>query len=122
MYRDVNVMQCGGVELRGLKASLAPRRGAQPGSEPKLEKYTFVPYENVTSTEQARSGAMQVCVHLALENMQALKIKAAELVPATAVDSEDLLTTQIVNVIDQEPMIHVSCSDVKNAMETVQSS
>lgn len=37
-------MVSGGVEMRGLKASLAPRRQQQQAS-PKLEKYTFVPFE-----------------------------------------------------------------------------
>jgi len=43
MYRDIDVIKSGGVELRGLKASLAPRR-QQAQAAPKLEKYTFVPY------------------------------------------------------------------------------
>lgn len=43
MYRDVDVIKSGGVELRGMKASLAPRR-QQSQASPKLERYTFVPY------------------------------------------------------------------------------
>lgn len=43
MYRDLNVIKSGGVELCGLKTSLAPRRQLSQAS-PKLEKYTFVPY------------------------------------------------------------------------------
>lgn len=43
MYRDIDVIKSGGVELRGMKASLAPRR-QQSQAAPKLEKYTFVPY------------------------------------------------------------------------------
>jgi fatty acid synthase, animal type len=106
MYRDVNILQCGGVEMRGLKASLAPRR-MQPGSEPSLEKYIFAPYES--TNEQLKAAAMQICVHIALENTPALKIKASEIVPNTLAESDDLLTTEIVNIIDKEPMIHVSC-------------
>jgi hypothetical protein len=43
MYRDVDVIKSGGIELCGLKLSLAPRR-QQSQAAPKLEKYTFVPY------------------------------------------------------------------------------
>lgn len=43
MYRDIDVIKAGGIELRGMKASLAPRR-QQSQAAPKLEKYTFVPY------------------------------------------------------------------------------
>lgn len=43
MYRDIDVIKSGGVELRGMKASLAPRR-QQSQAAPKLEKYKFVPY------------------------------------------------------------------------------
>lgn len=43
MYRDIDVIKSGGIELCGLKLSLAPRR-QQSQAAPKLEKYTFVPY------------------------------------------------------------------------------
>lgn len=43
MYRDIDVIKSGGIELRGMKASLAPRRQLSQ-SPPKLEKYTFIPY------------------------------------------------------------------------------
>jgi len=43
MYRDIDVIKSGGIELRGMKASLAPRRQLSQ-SAPKLEKYTFIPY------------------------------------------------------------------------------
>ncbi|CAB3365146.1 Hypothetical predicted protein [Cloeon dipterum] len=101
MFRDINVLQCGGVELRGLKASLAPRR-QQPGSEPKLEKYMFVPYES--SSELTKAAAMQICVHLAIENTPAMKIKALEIVPENA---DELLATEIVDIVEKEPMMHI---------------
>lgn len=43
MYRDIDVIKSGGVELRGMKASLAPRR-QQIQAPPKLEQYIFIPY------------------------------------------------------------------------------
>lgn len=44
-YMDIGVVSSGGVEMRGLKASLAPRRQQQQAA-PKLEKYVFVPFES----------------------------------------------------------------------------
>jgi len=43
MYRDIEVIKSGGIELCGLKLSLAPRR-QQSQAAHKLEKYSFVPY------------------------------------------------------------------------------
>lgn len=43
VYRDIDVIKAGGIELRGMKSSLAPRR-QQTQAAPKLENYTFVPY------------------------------------------------------------------------------
>jgi len=43
MYRDIDVIKSGGIELCGLKLSLAPRR-QQSQAPPKLEKYSFVPF------------------------------------------------------------------------------
>jgi fatty acid synthase len=99
MYRNVNIIQSGGVELRGLKASLAPRR-QQFGNDPKLERYTFIPYESSVNSEAI---AVHVCVHIALENSYALKMRVAEIVS----EPEEMLATQIASVLDQEPMIHV---------------
>lgn len=43
MYRSIDVIKSGGIEICGMKASLAPRR-QQSQAAPKLEKYTFVPF------------------------------------------------------------------------------
>ncbi|XP_039292597.1 fatty acid synthase-like [Nilaparvata lugens] len=44
MYRDIDVMKAGGIEIRGMEVSLAPRRQLSQAS-PKLEQYIFIPYE-----------------------------------------------------------------------------
>lgn len=43
MYRSIDVIKSGGIEICGMKANLAPKR-QQSQAAPKLEKYTFVPY------------------------------------------------------------------------------
>ena len=50
MYRNINILKAGGVELRGMKASLAPRR-QQAQAPPKLEQYTFIPYDDTTQSK-----------------------------------------------------------------------
>lgn len=42
VYRDVNIIRSGGIEIRSLKASQIPRR--KPLGDPVLEKYLFVPH------------------------------------------------------------------------------
>lgn len=58
MYHNINILKAGGVELRGMKASLAPRR-QQTQAPPKLEQYTFIPYDN---TAQAKVGLHCICL------------------------------------------------------------
>jgi len=43
MYREIGVIKSGGIELCGMKTSLAPRR-QQSQAAPKLEKYSFIPF------------------------------------------------------------------------------
>lgn len=80
MYKDINVIKSGGVEMRGLRASLAPRKsGAQT---PLLEKYCFVPNHNLSpnyigeNSERSKQYAYSIAIHLVLENSNgALKLK-----------------------------------------------
>lgn len=105
MYKDINVIKCGGVEMRGLKASLAPRRSGTQAA-PKLEKYMFVSQNNskdlTENTEKSRTMAVTVAVHLALENSGgALKLKVAE--SATDKLPENILALLIQEIIETEP-------------------
>lgn len=79
MHRHLDVIAAGGVELRGVKTSLAPRRAnAQP--DPKLEKYVFVPYDaDADPKEDARSrkDALVISLQLLLENVGSLRLKVS---------------------------------------------
>ncbi|CAL8122739.1 unnamed protein product [Orchesella dallaii] len=79
-YKNLKVVKCAGVELRGLKASLAPRRqGAQ--SPPKLEEYTFTPYFDVKTAQNTPTAkALRTVVDLVIENTPTLKLKVTEVV------------------------------------------
>lgn len=108
-YRNISVIKSGGVEIRGMKASLAPRR-QQAQAAPKLEKYQFVPYENPIplseDNDKARQQALTVLLQLVLENSSgALKLKASEVVVDRPIESA--LGPQIVDILEREPMVAV---------------
>uniref|UniRef100_A0A336MQ27 Fatty acid synthase n=1 Tax=Culicoides sonorensis TaxID=179676 RepID=A0A336MQ27_CULSO len=107
MYKDINVIKCGGVEMRHMKCALAPRRaGTQTG--PKLERYLFVPNENqkelCENNDRAKQHAVSVAVHLALENSSgALKFKVVE--TAYEKSAENTLALQVQDLIESEPTL-----------------
>lgn len=107
-YTNVEIVKSGGVELRGMKSSLAPKR-QQIQADPKHEKYTFVPYENTQSLvedpEKAKLHALTVLLQVAKENQGLIKIKAVE---ATAErNPEALLTPVVLDILLSEPMLDV---------------
>ncbi|KAF5278088.1 hypothetical protein FQR65_LT03604 [Abscondita terminalis] len=110
MYRDVGIIKSGGIELRGMKASLAPRR-QQAQNPPKLEKYDFVPYDNnilTDDTTKSQQQAISLLVHTVLENSAALKLKIAEVAVDRSI--ETVLALHIKNVVETEPMMSVDYS------------
>ncbi|CAH2039961.1 unnamed protein product, partial [Iphiclides podalirius] len=111
MLRDIDVVVAGGVEFRGVKTSLAPRR-ANPQPPPKLEKYVFVPYDksSVESEDTARSKreALTVCLQLVLENAGALRLKATE--AALERPAEALLLPLALQLLDAEPQVRLEAS------------
>lgn len=104
MYRDINVISSGGVELRGLKANLAPRK-QQAQTPPKLEKYLFVPYVNTKVL--SRLNALTVSLQIALENSAgSLKMKVAEIARGKS-GEDDYIAKEILNILESEPMVTV---------------
>lgn len=108
MYKDVNIIKSGGIELRGVKASMATRRsGTQP--PPILERYVYVPLNNAdhdlsTSPQRARMHAVSVAAHLTIENSGgAVKVKVADVVESKAVDTA--LAQMIQSIIENEPIL-----------------
>lgn len=115
-YRNISVIKSGGVEIRGMKASLAPRR-QQAQAPPKLEKYQFIPYDNQNplseDTEKARQQVLTALLQLVLENSSgALKLKASEVVVDRPIESA--LGPQIVEILEREPMVAVDYTVVNS--------
>lgn len=109
MYREIGVIKSGGIELRGMKASLAPRR-QQTQAAPKLEKYQFVPFENnqplTEDGDKAKQQALTVILQTVLENSSgALKLKVAEALADRSV--ELALGPTIKDILEREPMLSV---------------
>ncbi|XP_054742931.1 fatty acid synthase [Anastrepha obliqua] len=107
MYSDINVIKSGGVELRGLKASLAQKRpNAQ--NAPTVERYTFIPNfnhgESHENSGKAGSHALSVAVQLVIENSErSFKIKGVELAGGRNPDS--LTAGKLVQLLEGEPAI-----------------
>ncbi|XP_067622493.1 fatty acid synthase isoform X2 [Eurosta solidaginis] len=99
MYSDINVIKSGGVELRGLKASLAQKR---PNSQnpPTLERYTFIP----NSTHSDLSHALSIAIQLIIDNSErSFKIKGVEL--ANGRNPDSLVAGKLVQLIEGEPAV-----------------
>lgn len=114
MYREIGIIKSGGIELRGMKASLAPRR-QQVQSAPKLEKYQFVPFKmtNPLCEDEiaSKKHTMTVLTQLILENSSgALKLKIAEVPSDTKV--ENLMSPTIQEIVEKEPMLSVDVTVV----------
>ncbi|XP_050301861.1 fatty acid synthase [Anthonomus grandis grandis] len=115
MYRDIGVIKSAGIELRGMKASLAPRR-QQTQAPPKLEKYQLVPFINSFNEEleKSRANALTVLAQLVLENSSgASKLKIAECLTDKPIEAA--LAPQITEILEKEPMIAVDSTVVSTA-------
>lgn len=103
-YKNINVVKSGGIEIRGMKASLASRR-QQIQSNPKHERYVFVPYENtqllVEDPTKSRLHALTVMLQTVVENLNVLKIKGIE--DAGERSAESLLSPIIMDILLSEP-------------------
>lgn len=116
MYKDINVIKSGGVEMRGLRASLAPRRSGTQAS-PKIERYTFVPNTNrrelAESSQKSKQNALSVATHLVLENSGgALKLKVAEYIEDRLPEASNAMYFQ--DIIESEPTLASDVAIVTN--------
>lgn len=75
VYKEVGIIQSGGIEVRGVRASAIARR--RPLGVPVLEKYMFVPNAEPPSLDL--HTALRMCIHIILENQLSNHVKAVEL-------------------------------------------
>ncbi|RLU26123.1 hypothetical protein DMN91_002289 [Ooceraea biroi] len=96
-YKDINVIKSGGIEVRGFKTALAPRRKQV---QPRHEQYTFVPYDNphclVEDPWMGQLHALTVLLQIVRENFITSKIKAVEVANE---QTENALLTPLISDI-----------------------
>lgn len=111
LHRGVGVTAAGGVELRGVKTSLAPRRGHAQAA-PQLEKYAFVPLDSARvgteDTGRSKRHALAAALQLALENAGALRLRVAEAALGRA--PEALLLPAALALLEAEPQVRVDAA------------
>ncbi|XP_073960833.1 fatty acid synthase-like isoform X2 [Choristoneura fumiferana] len=110
-YKDLSVTVAGGVELRGIKNSLAPRR-TNALIAPKLEKYEFTPLDttrvDTVDVSLLKGSALTVALQLVLENSNTLRLKVAEV--ALGRPASELLLPLVLPILDAEPQVRVDAS------------
>jgi fatty acid synthase len=74
IHKQLGIIQSGGVEVRGLRAStIAKRRNL---SKPVLEKYLFTPY--IEPTHLDLHTTLRACTHITLENKYGIQVNVVE--------------------------------------------
>ncbi|XP_053996082.1 fatty acid synthase [Hylaeus anthracinus] len=106
-YKSIDVVKSGGIEIRKMKASLAPRR-QQSQTSPKYEKATFIPYVNLQplaqDPEKAKQHALTAILQTIYDNTKGIKIKAVEVAENRSADA--LLAPSVLNILYSE--VHVT--------------
>ncbi|XP_044747246.1 fatty acid synthase-like [Coccinella septempunctata] len=111
--RDLGIIKCGGVEGRGLKASLAPKRLNH--RHPKLEKYKFIPYHltenHGRATNLSKTELLTILSQIVLENSSSgTKLKMNEVILKGPVESS--LSPLLKKILESEPSVSVDSTVV----------
>lgn len=109
-YNNVSLIVAGGVELRGVRYSLAPRR-PKVESPPKLENFVFRPLDNtriVAKESLSKRDVLTAALQLVLENSSSLRLRVAEV--ALGRLGSDLLLPLVMPILDSEPQVYVDAS------------
>jgi fatty acid synthase, animal type len=106
-YKKHGTLQAGGVEVRGLQASVIARR--KPYADPLLETYESIPYRPMEVMSDA--SALRICTHIALENIiNTTKLRVAEWVPPIEANPNCLISLKLPHIFGDLPLISVRLS------------
>jgi len=72
--KQLDIIQSGGVEMRGIRRSKIAKRSNV--SKPVLEKYVFTPYTEPTHLDLHTS--LRVCTDITLENKRGIQLNVVE--------------------------------------------
>ncbi|KMQ97230.1 fatty acid synthase [Lasius niger] len=91
VYKELETIVSGGVEIRGVKAIAISRQ--LPASEPVLEEYKFVAYRD--GAQVSLQEAIRLATQIAIEYHQAINVKTIELID----DSDNVTTNELASPI-----------------------
>ncbi|KAK9746603.1 Polyketide synthase dehydratase [Popillia japonica] len=104
--KDLSLIRCGGIDIRGMKATLIPRRKRATAI---LEVSKFIPNNTATNRAISVSSFAQIL----LENANTSKVKVVEV--STAIqDVDDLLSPIIQKTLDDIPLITTDITILTN--------
>ncbi|KAI8423475.1 hypothetical protein MSG28_012596 [Choristoneura fumiferana] len=118
-YNNLSVITAGGIELRGVKSSLAPRR-INVQAAPKLEKYVFMPLDSTSDAKKdslTESRALSTVLQLVLENSNTMRLGVAEV--ALDRPASDLLLPLVLPILDAEPQLIIGANVLTRHKEDV---
>ncbi|XP_067215658.1 fatty acid synthase-like [Linepithema humile] len=102
IYKEIDVIKSGGIEIRGLKVTSISRR--QPIGNPVIEEYKFIPHQD--RADISLNETIRISTQLALEDHQISKATIIELVEdADNVMLEDLSSTLLIKAFADIPLI-----------------
>lgn len=97
--KELNIIQCGGVEVFGLKTASLQRKNTKE-NRLVLETYKFIPYENWMVDEV---NAIEILIQIVLENLNLVKLKVADIL----ICNNEGLNQSIKYFVEKEP--NLSC-------------
>ncbi|XP_067204115.1 fatty acid synthase-like [Linepithema humile] len=105
VYKEIDVIKSGGIEIRGLKATPISRR--KPIGNPVIEEHKFIAHQD--RADISLNEAIRISTQLALEDYQIIKATAIELVEDTDdVMLEDLSSTLLIEAFADIPLIQAN--------------
>ncbi|XP_046739716.1 fatty acid synthase-like [Diprion similis] len=102
VYKDLDIIVSGGIEIRGLRASAIARK--KPTADPVLEKYEFVAHRDQAQAEL--DVITRIAVQIALENHGGIRMKTVELIDdGDDACPENLISPLIREVLSNLPLL-----------------
>ncbi|XP_050425474.1 fatty acid synthase [Adelges cooleyi] len=101
VYPEIDLIQSGGVEIRGLHANAISKR--KPLADPVLEKYVFVP--NISQLKYSLDDIVRISLHLVIENVMGINIKTVEILNKTINSDVQIISPIILNVLADLPLL-----------------
>lgn len=108
--KDINVVKCGGLDIRGLNPSIVPRRLNH--KQPTLEKYQFIPYftNKLKNFQLNETQILTIFTHIITQNAASKYLKINEVTFNRPVES--LLSTTLKSLFESEPLMSVDSTVV----------